>query len=149
MALAFLAAGVQAFVLSYSLLPQGWPQQFLEGAAALAWLRAHAGELGIRPDRVAVCGFSAGGHLAAACPACGTTPCWGSGWAWTPEQARPNASILGYPVVNDMRYIAPLGGKRSCGWTGWWGAITRPPSCGLPGRTPRCRCRTPWTTPPL
>ena len=103
-ALAFLAAGVQAFVLSYSLLPLGWPQQFLEGAAALAWLRARAGELGIRPDRVAVCGFSAGGHL-------WDHPLLGERLGLTQEQARPNAAILGYPVVNDVRYIAPLGGE--------------------------------------
>ena len=63
-ALAFLAAGIQAFVLSYSVLPALWPRQFLEGAAALAWMRANAPELGFRPDQVAVCGFSAGGHLA-------------------------------------------------------------------------------------
>ena len=30
-ALAFLAAGIQAFVLSYSVLPALWPRQFLEG----------------------------------------------------------------------------------------------------------------------
>ena len=60
-ALAFAAAGVQAFVLSYSVLPARWPRQFLEGAAALAWLRSRAGTYGFRPDRVAVCGFSAGG----------------------------------------------------------------------------------------
>ena len=31
---------------------------------ALGWLRAQAGELGARPDRVAAFGYSAGGHLA-------------------------------------------------------------------------------------
>lgn len=98
-------------MLSYSLLPQGWPQQFLEGAVALAWLRAHAGELGIRPDRVAVCGFSAGGHLAGCLSCLWDHPLLGERLGLTPEQARPNASILGYPVVNDMRYIAPLGGE--------------------------------------
>ena len=110
-ALAFLAAGVQAFVLSYSLLPLGWPQQFLEGAAALAWLRARAGELGIRPDRVAVCGFSAGGHLAGCLSCLWDHPLLGERLGLTQEQARPNAVILGYPVVNDVRYIAPLGGE--------------------------------------
>ena len=53
-ALAFAAAGVQAFTLSYSVLPARWPQQLLEGAAALAWLRKHAAQFGFRPDRVAV-----------------------------------------------------------------------------------------------
>lgn len=109
-ALAFLAAGVQAFVLSYSLLPQGWPQQFLEGAAALAWVRAHAGEFGIRPDRVAVCGFSAGGHLAGCLSCLWDHPILKEKLGLTPEQVRPNAAILGYPVVHESRYISPLGG---------------------------------------
>lgn len=109
-ALAFLAAGVQAFVLSYSLLPQGWPQQFLEGAAALAWIRAHAGEFGIRPDRVAVCGFSAGGHLAGCLSCLWDHPILEEKLGLSPEQVRPNAAILGYPVVHDCRYISPLGG---------------------------------------
>ena len=53
-ALAFVAAGIQAFVLSYSVLPALWPRQFLEGAAALAWMRANALELGFRPAAVLV-----------------------------------------------------------------------------------------------
>ena len=48
-ALAFLAAGIQAFVLSYSVPPALWPRQFLEGAAALAWMRANAPELASGP----------------------------------------------------------------------------------------------------
>ena len=110
-ALAFVAAGVQAFVLSYSLLPQGWPQQFLEGAAALAWMRAHAGDYGFRPDRVAVCGFSAGGHLAGCLATLWDHPLLEERLGLPPEQVRPNAAILGYPVVNDMRYVSPLGGE--------------------------------------
>ena len=110
-ALAFLSAGVQAFVLSYSLLPLGWPRQFLEGAAALAWIRARAGELGIRPDRVAVCGFSAGGHLAGCLSCLWDHPIIKERLGLAPEQVRPDAAILGYPVVNEMRYISPLGGE--------------------------------------
>ena len=110
-ALAFLAAGVQAFVLSYSLLPQGWPQQFLEGAAALAWIRAHAVEFGIRWDRVAVCGFSAGGHLAGCLSCLWEHSILKEELGLAPEQVRPDAAILGYPVVNEMRYISPLGGE--------------------------------------
>ena len=34
---------------SYSGLPARWPRQFLEGAAALAWMRRHAGEYGFCP----------------------------------------------------------------------------------------------------
>lgn len=98
-ALAFLGAGVQAFVLSYSVAPVRWPQQLLETAAAIAYLRKNARKFGISPNKIAVCGFSAGGHLAG-CAA----NLWGhkvieEGLGLTGEQARPNAAILSYPVV--------------------------------------------------
>lgn len=109
-ALAFLAAGIQAFVLEYSVLPRRWPQPFLEGAAALAWLRAHAEEYGFRADRVAVCGFSAGGHLAGWLAARWDHPMLKQQLGLSPEQVRPDAAVLGYPVVHAARYLAPLGG---------------------------------------
>ena len=109
-ALAFLSAGIQAFVLEYSVLPRRWPQPFLEGAAALAWLRTHAAEYGVRPDRVAVCGFSAGGHLAGWLAARWDHPLLGQRLGLTPEQVRPSAAVLGYPVVHAARYLDPLGG---------------------------------------
>ena len=102
-ALAFLAAGIQAFVLEYSVLPRRWPQPFLEGAAALAWLRVHAEEYGFRPDRVAVCGFSAGGHLAGWLAARWDHPMLKQQLGLSPEQVRPDAAVLGYPVVHAAR----------------------------------------------
>ena len=109
-ALAFAAAGVQSFVLSYSVLPARWPRQFLEGAAALAWMRRHAGEYGFCPDRVAVCGFSAGGHLAGCLSCLWDHPVLKETLGLAPAQVRPDASILCYPVVNEERYLSPLGG---------------------------------------
>lgn len=41
-----------------------WPAQIEDTNAALRWMRARADELGIDPDRIAVHGNSAGGHLA-------------------------------------------------------------------------------------
>jgi acetyl esterase/lipase len=41
-----------------------WPAQLHDAKAAVRWLRARAGELGVDPDRVAAWGESAGGHLA-------------------------------------------------------------------------------------
>jgi acetyl esterase/lipase len=42
-----------------------FPAQVQDCKAAVRWLRAHAAEYGIDPDRVGVWGISAGGHLAA------------------------------------------------------------------------------------
>ncbi len=39
----------------------------MDGKAAIRWVRANAGELGVNPDFVAAGGGSAGGHIAAAC----------------------------------------------------------------------------------
>jgi acetyl esterase/lipase len=40
-----------------------WPQVIYDCKSALRWMKAHADELGIDPDRIAVMGGSAGGHL--------------------------------------------------------------------------------------
>jgi len=42
-----------------------WPAQITDGKAAIRFLRAHAKEYNLAPDRIAVWGSSAGGHLAA------------------------------------------------------------------------------------
>ncbi len=41
-----------------------WPAQIHDCKAAIRWIRSHAQELGIDPDRIGVTGGSAGGHLA-------------------------------------------------------------------------------------
>lgn len=42
-----------------------WPAQIHDCKAAIRWLRAHAEKYGFDPDRIAVWGTSAGGHLVA------------------------------------------------------------------------------------
>jgi acetyl esterase/lipase len=52
--------------IAYHLVPEArWPAQRDDVAAAIAWLRAHAGEIGLDPQRIGIAGDSAGGHLAA------------------------------------------------------------------------------------
>ncbi|MBI1348627.1 alpha/beta hydrolase fold domain-containing protein [bacterium] len=41
-----------------------WPSQIHDCKAAIRWIRGHAKELGLDPDRIGVVGASAGGHLA-------------------------------------------------------------------------------------
>ena len=91
-ALQFAAAGYHTAVLTYSVGEGAQNYQPLRQLnEALALLRQNAGEWHILPDQIAVCGFSAGGHLAlsgAVLDIPGET-----------AQQRPNAVILGYPVV--------------------------------------------------
>lgn len=42
-----------------------WPAQIHDCKAAIRWIKAHAAEHNLDPDRIAVCGDSAGGHLVA------------------------------------------------------------------------------------
>lgn len=98
-ALAFLGRGVQAFLLEYSVAPARWPQALLETAAAIAWLRENAAGYGLAPDKIAVCGFSAGGHLAGCAANLWGSPVVMGPLGLTGAQARPDAAVLCYPVI--------------------------------------------------
>ena len=100
-ALAFLAAGVQAFVLDYSVELVRYPVALMELAASVAWVRRHAEEYGIDPHRIAVCGFSAGGHLAGCASNLWDHPVLAP-LCLKPEEMRPDASILCYPVITSQ-----------------------------------------------
>jgi acetyl esterase/lipase len=59
------ARGIAAFVLQYRLSPAyRYPVPMMDGARAVRYVRSHAAEFGITPDRIGVWGFSAGGNLA-------------------------------------------------------------------------------------
>lgn len=58
-------SGWVAAAINYRLVPTGaYPRAVQDCVCALAYLRAHADEYGIDPERIAVTGYSAGGHLA-------------------------------------------------------------------------------------
>lgn len=120
-ALQFNAMGYHAAVLDYSCAPAVFPTALLELTKAVAYLRAHAQQWQIDPDRIAVLGFSAGGHLAASLGVF-----WNTAWfgkilnecssthkpvttkepviPLTPEMIRPNALILAYPVITSGEF---------------------------------------------
>lgn len=61
----FARAGYVAASIDYRLVPDGaFPASSRDVSCALSFLRASAGEYPIDPDRIAVYGYSAGGHLA-------------------------------------------------------------------------------------
>lgn len=103
-ALRFIDAGYHTFVLDYSVAPAKHPQPLLDASRAMCIIRNHAEEWGICPDKIAVCGFSAGGHLAASL-----------GVHWDKEylehtdgieigKNRPDALILCYPVITSGEF---------------------------------------------
>lgn len=82
----YLSAGYQVFVLRYSVGENAiWPAPLNDYEAALQLIRSKAEEWMLYSDKVAVVGFSAGGHLA--------------GCAATMAKNKPNAAILGYAAV--------------------------------------------------
>jgi acetyl esterase/lipase len=57
--------GFLAIAAEYRLLGEAaYPAQLHDVRDVIAWVRSHAGELGIDANKIAVEGFSAGGHLA-------------------------------------------------------------------------------------
>ena len=57
-------AGYVSATIGYRLAPKHkFPAQVHDVKAAVRYLRAHADEHGLDPDRIAACGFSAGAHL--------------------------------------------------------------------------------------
>ena len=82
----YLAAGYHAFVLRYSVgIHRNWPNPLDDWEQAMEYILAHADEWGLAKNKIAVIGFSAGGHLAAT--------------AATMAQHRPNAALLGYAAL--------------------------------------------------
>jgi acetyl esterase/lipase len=63
---AFAERGYTSVAISYRLAPQyKFPAQIYDCEAAVRWMRGHAHELKIDPDRIGGFGYSAGGHLVA------------------------------------------------------------------------------------
>lgn len=89
-AFSYLQAGYQVFILRYSVGKHNtWPNPLNDVEQAMEMIRTRE-DWNVYEDKVAVVGFSAGGHLAAA--------------AATMAKKRPNAAILGYAVAtNDVK----------------------------------------------
>jgi acetyl esterase/lipase len=60
-----VALGYVAIPVQYRLAGEAkWPAQIEDVKAAIRWTRANAKTLGVDPEKIAVFGYSAGGHLA-------------------------------------------------------------------------------------
>lgn len=103
-AISMLGMGYHAAVLRYSVCPVTYPQALLQVAGAVLWLRAHAEEYHIDQEKIALCGFSAGGHLAASYGVFWQEPFVAQAWGVQPEDLRPSGLILCYPVITSGEF---------------------------------------------
>lgn len=116
-ALAYLARGINAFVLHYSVGEEyRYPSHLTEASSALVYLKEHADELGINKDRIFAVGFSAGGHLAGSLAILHKNPEVLKALGIKSGENRPCGAILSYPVVSAMcktheESFSYLGGK--------------------------------------
>ena len=98
----FLPEGYNVFILTYSVAPNRFPTQIREVAAAMELICRNQEAWNCDPDRVAIIGFSAGGHLAAHYSTC--FDCDEVREVF-PDSHPVKASILCYPVITaDARY---------------------------------------------
>ena len=105
-ALHFLAEGFNVFVLKYSVAPYRFPVQLREVAAAMELIYAKADEWNCNTSKIAIMGFSAGGHLAAHYST--MSDCKEVREVF-PESKSVNASVLCYPVISADFNIAHQG----------------------------------------
>lgn len=98
-AMKFLAEGFNVFILDYSVTPIKYPQPLLDLARAMTIIRENAEQWLVDKNDITVCGFSAGGHLAASLGVF-----WNKTSLWEidgikKEFVQPNRLILAYPVI--------------------------------------------------
>lgn len=107
-ALAYAAAGFQAFTLEYSVGEKGaFPVPEREVVQALALIRANAGKWHTDRDKIALVGFSAGGHLAASVGVHWIRKELYSAVGERAEEGKPDALVLVYPCITAGEYGYP------------------------------------------
>lgn len=125
---AFLAAGLNAFLLRYTVGMKGEksPENpgaadyapLIEAALAIKHIREHAEEYNIDPERIFIIGFSAGGHLAASTgilwKADAVQKALGASAEAPTEIGKPNGMILSYPVITGGDYAHKGSFHRLC-----------------------------------
>lgn len=96
----FAHNGFQTFVLHYRVCPERHPTPLKDAATAIAFVRKNAVRFGIDPAKIAILGFSAGGHLAASASVLYKEAEALLEPALQGTSARPDAQVLCYPVIN-------------------------------------------------
>lgn len=95
------ARGFTVFELIYRLPNDGWDSTapFMDAQRAMKIIRTRAEAFGVRPDRIGIMGFSAGGHLAGFTAYQPARAFYAGTDAYEHVSARPDFAVLLFPVV--------------------------------------------------
>ncbi len=105
--------GISAYVLKYRLGPKyHYPIELWDAQRAIRYVRSHAVDFGIHPDRIGIWGFSAGGHLASTV-ATHFASSDGEADPIDRQSDRPDFAILSYPVITMLEPYVHLGSRRN------------------------------------
>ncbi len=108
-ALEFFKTGFHIFILNYSVCPHVFPQAMCEVAAAVDLVQKHSDEWMLDGGKIAIMGFSAGGHLAASYSAMYNDPAVKA----VIDSAPVQASVLCYPVITADPAFCHLGSMQN------------------------------------
>lgn len=104
--------GITCFNIDYRVAPYEHPAEICDALRAVRYIRANAGEYGINPNKIAVMGFSAGGHMAGSVSVHYNKSFYEPTDEIDKVSARPDASILCYSVIDMLEYRHD--GSRQC-----------------------------------
>lgn len=103
----FYEYGYNTFVLTYTInAVYDYPlndQPMKDLSRAIRYVRKNCEQLHVNPDKLAVCGFSAGGHLAGSV-CVHHKDVKDENPEYAPISNKPNAAILSYPVITAGQY---------------------------------------------
>lgn len=92
--------GIPVFVLEYRVFPDIYPFPILDGRRAVRYIRYKSDEFGINREKIAVMGYSSGGHLAASLSCYLEKIEYENLDGVDRESFIPNLQILCYPVIS-------------------------------------------------
>jgi acetyl esterase/lipase len=96
----FIAADCNAVIVRYDVSPVRFPAQIIEVAEVISTLRKNAEEWNVDVNKIAVLGFSAGGHLAASYSTLWNRDFVKEYFGFKNGEHKPNGMVLCYPVIS-------------------------------------------------
>ena len=101
----FSKAGFHCFVTHYRTYPHLFPVELLDARRSVRYVRANAEGYGINPEKIAVIGSSAGGHLAALVSTYRAAIDGEGVDELDSVDPTPNAQVLCYPVLDPIGHL--------------------------------------------